>query len=67
MAKPNYKKPAFLSLLFPGIGQVLKKQYSKAFLIWLILGLLTFSLHQTIVIPVVFWIWNVYDALKSVD
>lgn len=67
MSTASFTKPALFSLFLPGAGQVIKKQYSKAFLIWLILGLLGYSLRGTIVFPCLFWGWNVYDAYKSND
>ena len=65
MTNTNHIRPALFSLLFPGIGQVLKKQYSKAYLIWLIIGLLVLCLHHSVLIPCMFWEWNVYDAYSS--
>jgi TM2 domain-containing membrane protein YozV len=67
MATEKYKIPAMFSLMIPGAGQCIKKHYSKAFLIWLIMGILGYSLYKTIIVPLLFWVWNVYDAYRSND
>ena len=63
--KQTYGLPALLSIFFPGLGQLVKGQFIKAFLIWAVGGVLSFLLIWTVVVPFVIWAWNVYDAYNS--
>jgi hypothetical protein len=63
--KPTYGLPALLSFFIPGLGQLIKGQILKAFLIWAVGGALSFFLVWTIVVPFVIWAWNVYDAYND--
>jgi TM2 domain-containing membrane protein YozV len=63
--KPTYGVPALLSVFFPGLGQLVKGQIIKAFLIWAVGGALSFLLFWTLVVPFLIWAWNVYDAYNS--
>lgn len=63
--KPTYGVPALLSFFIPGLGQLIKGQILKAFLIWAVGGALSFFLVWTIVVPFVIWAWNVYDAYND--
>jgi TM2 domain-containing membrane protein YozV len=62
---PTYGVPALLSFFIPGLGQLIKGQILKAFLIWAVGGALSFFLVWTIVVPFVIWAWNVYDAYND--
>lgn len=59
--------PAVLSLLIPGLGQVIKGQIIKAFMIWVLGSLISYYTwgKMTMVVPILFWIWNVYDAYSD--
>ncbi|MFD2787063.1 hypothetical protein [Hymenobacter rubripertinctus] len=61
----TYGLPALLSIFFPGLGQLIKGQIMKAFLIWAVGGVISFLLIWTIVVPFVIWAWNVYDAYNA--
>ncbi|SNC68073.1 hypothetical protein SAMN06265337_2169 [Hymenobacter gelipurpurascens] len=61
----TYGLPALLSIFVPGLGQLIKGQILKAFLIWAVGGVLGFLLAWTIVVPFLIWAWNVYDAYNS--
>ncbi|RSK48507.1 hypothetical protein [Hymenobacter rigui] len=63
--KPTYGLPALLSIFVPGLGQLIKGQILKAFLIWAVGGVIGFLLAWTIVVPFVIWAWNVYDAYNA--
>ncbi|MCW3105738.1 MAG: hypothetical protein JWQ09_244 [Segetibacter sp.] len=65
MQKQTYGLPALLSFFIPGLGQLIKGQIGKGILIWVVGGLLTFFLFWTIIVPLVIWIWNIYDAYNS--
>lgn len=59
--------PAALSLFIPGLGQVVKGQIMKAFMIWVLGSLISYYTwgKLTLVIPILFWIWNVFDAYND--
>jgi TM2 domain-containing membrane protein YozV len=63
--KQTHALPAILSFFIPGLGQLIKGEVLKAFLIWIIGGLVSFFLFWTIVIPFAIWIWVIYDAYNS--
>ena len=63
--KQTYGLPALLSIFIPGLGQLIKGQIFKAFLIWVVGGLVGFFLFWTVVIPFIVWAWNVYDAYND--
>jgi TM2 domain-containing membrane protein YozV len=63
--KSTYGVPALLSCFIPGLGQLVKGQLLKAFLIWLVGGLVGFFLFWTVIIPFIVWAWNVYDAYND--
>jgi TM2 domain-containing membrane protein YozV len=63
--KTTYGVPALISFFIPGLGQLIKGQFLKAFIIWAIGGTLSFLLGWTIVVPFLIWAWNVYDAYNS--
>ena len=65
MKNQHHGMPAIVSFFIPGLGQLIKGQILKAILIWVIGGLLTFFLFWTIIVPLGFWAWNVYDAYNS--
>lgn len=63
----QYIAPAVISALFPGIGQIMKKEVAKGvaiifgfafsvLLIFLVIGLITTP---------ILWIWQVYDAYNT--
>jgi hypothetical protein len=57
--------PTLISLLVPGVGQLIKGHTLKAFGIWVIGGLVGYFLWWTYFAPFIFWVWNVYDAYNS--
>ncbi len=63
--KQTYGLPALLSIFVPGLGQLIKGQILKAFLIWAVGGVISFLLVWTMVVPFLIWAWNVYDAYNS--
>ena len=63
--KPTYGVPALLSFFIPGLGQLIKGQLIKAFVIWALAGVVGFLLWWTFIIPFLLWAWNVYDAYNS--
>ncbi|ALD22742.1 hypothetical protein [Hymenobacter sp. DG25A] len=63
--KKTYGLPALLSLFVPGLGQLIKGQFLKAFLIWAVGGTISFLLYWTLIVPFVIWAWNVYDAYND--
>ena len=63
--KTTYGIPALISFFIPGLGQLIKGQFLKAFIIWAVGGSLSFLLAWTFVVPFVIWAWNVYDAYNS--
>lgn len=63
--KATYGVPALLSFFIPGLGQLIKGQILKAFLIWAVGGVVGFLLAWTFVVPFVIWAWNVYDAYND--
>ena len=65
MEKHRHLVPAVASAVVPGLGQILKGQVVKGLLI-IILGVtVSFLLFWTIIFPMLFWAWNVYDAYTS--
>lgn len=63
--KQTYALPAILSFFIPGLGQLIKGQVLKAFLIWIVGGLISFFLFWTVIVPIIIWLWAVYDAYNS--
>jgi TM2 domain-containing membrane protein YozV len=61
----TYGVPAIFSFFIPGLGQLIKGQILKAFLIWALGGVVGFLLAWTLIVPFVIWAWNVYDAYNS--
>jgi TM2 domain-containing membrane protein YozV len=63
----KYGMAALLSFLLPGLGQVVKGQILKAFVIWV--GLIVFVVLSFLVIGLplllVLWLWQIYDAYNS--
>lgn len=57
--------PALMSAVIPGLGQIVKGQIVKGLLI-VVLGItVSYLLFWTIIFPILFWAWNVYDAYTS--
>ncbi len=68
MEKKTYGLPALISFFIPGLGQIIKGDFLKGFLIWLVGGTAMFLFSITIIlIPFAFiiWAWNIYDAYNS--
>lgn len=65
MEKRTHGFPALISFFIPGLGQLVKGQILKGFLIWLLGGVLVFFLWWTFIVPFVLWAWNVYDAYND--
>ncbi len=69
--------PALLSFFIPGVGQLMKGHFLKAFVIWISGVFIWFAFLGSLisgqlgmsavlyVIPFVIWLWNVYDAYNS--
>ncbi|WP_414837618.1 hypothetical protein ACK3SF_05100 [Candidatus Nanosalina sp. VS9-1] len=67
MADRKYGVPAIISLLVPGLGQIIKGEILKGLGIMLALfisGVLTWVLIGFITTPVIFF-WQVYDAYNA--
>ena len=65
MEKQRYPLHAVASAIIPGLGQILKGQIIKGLLI-IVLGItISYLMFWTIILPVVIWLWNVYDAYTS--
>ena len=65
MDSQKYPLHALASAIIPGLGQLLKGQIVKGLLI-IVLGVtVSYLLFWTIVFPILFWAWNVYDAYTS--
>lgn len=62
---------ALISLILPGVGQLIKGQIFKAICIWIISGLMALFfwivllVPPVICVPILFWMWNIYDAYNS--
>lgn len=65
MGTQKHGIPALISFFIPGLGQLIKGQILKGILIWVIGGGLSFFFWWTIIVPLVIWVWNVYDAYNS--
>jgi len=57
--------PALISFFIPGLGQLIKGQFLKAILIWIVGGVIAVLLFWTFIVPFLIWAWNVYDAYNS--
>ena len=55
--------PTVLSVVIPGLGQIVKGQIIKAFFIWMLLVIISFYTMKELMILV--WIWNVHDAYSD--
>lgn len=65
MESQKYPLHALASAIIPGLGQLLKGQIVKGLLI-IVLGItVSYLLFWTVVFPILFWAWNVYDAYTS--
>jgi len=65
MDKQKHGIPALISFFIPGLGQLIKGQILKAILIWIIGGGLCIFFFWTIIVPILIWAYNVYDAYNS--
>lgn len=65
MAKTKHGLPALLSFFIPGLGQLIKGDILKAILIWVVGGIISFFLFWTVIVPLIIWVWNIYDAYNS--
>jgi len=54
--------PAIVSFFLPGIGQILKGQIFKGIGIVIAGVIIGVFLSWTIIVPILVWAWNVYDA-----
>lgn len=65
MENQKYIVPAIVSAILPGVGQLVKGQFVKGLLI-IILGVTISAIFAwTFIIPILIWIWNVWDAYSS--
>lgn len=62
--KRKHPVPALLSFFIPGMGQLVKRQWSKVLGIWAALGICLFMsiVGIGILMAVVVWIAQIYDA-----
>jgi TM2 domain-containing membrane protein YozV len=60
-------RSAIYSLVFPGLGQLNNGDMSRGLLFFAIAFILILSLHLgvTLIILVLFWIYNIYDAYSG--
>ena len=65
MRNQTHNFPALVSFFIPGLGQLIKGQIFKALFIWIVGGIVSFIFWWTIIVPFLFWAWNVYDAYTS--
>lgn len=65
MEKQKHGLPALLSFFILGLGQLIKGHIFKAIIIWILGAIVTYLFWWTIIIPVIVWLWNVYDAYNS--
>jgi len=67
--KLNFGKliPGAVSLIIPGLGQIIKGQLAKAFMIWTLLSLISYYTwgEWSMIVPILVWTWNVYDAYND--
>jgi TM2 domain-containing membrane protein YozV len=60
--------PYFLSVILPGLGQILKGHFIKGVMFMILFGigllLIPFFGVGLVIAPVV-WVWNIIDAFKS--
>ncbi len=57
--------PALISFFIPGVGQLIKGHVMKAVIIWILGGFIGIFLWWTFIIPLILWVWNIYDAYNS--
>jgi TM2 domain-containing membrane protein YozV len=65
MEKQTHTLPAVVSLVIPGLGQMIKGHFLKGIAIWVSGGLVGFFLGWTVIAPLLLWVWNVYDAYTA--
>lgn len=58
LSPKNHWFPAILSFFIPGLGQIIQGRILRAILMWIIL----IALSWTIIVPIIVWLWNIYDA-----
>lgn len=65
MSNQKHGIPALVSLFIPGLGQMIKGDFIKGIMIWIVGGLAAFFLWWTVIVPLVIYLWNIYDAYNS--
>jgi TM2 domain-containing membrane protein YozV len=65
MENTKYIVPAIISAFIPGLGQIVKGEFIKGLLIMIVGGVVGFLLAWTFIVPILIWMWNVYDAFTS--
>ncbi|GMQ30678.1 hypothetical protein [Algoriphagus confluentis] len=65
MNNQKHGMPALISLFIPGLGQMIKGDFFKGIMIWVFGGLTAVFLMWTIIVPLIIYVWNVYDAYNS--
>lgn len=65
--KPSPSRSAIYSLVFPGLGQLNNGDTSRGLLFFAIAFILILSAHLgvTLIILVLFWLYNIYDAYSG--
>lgn len=65
MTNQKHGIPALVSLFIPGLGQMIKGDFLKGIVIWVLGGIAIFFIWWTIIVPFIIYVWNVYDAYNS--
>lgn len=59
--------PALISLMFPGLGQIIKGHVGKG--LFIIIGMVFSFIAMLVLIGLIttplFWVWNIYDAYNA--
>ncbi|MBN3583369.1 hypothetical protein JYB64_13305 [Algoriphagus aestuarii] len=65
MSNQKHGIPSLVSLFIPGLGQLIKGDFIKGIMIWILGGVAVIFLWWTVIVPLIIYIWNVYDAYNS--
>lgn len=57
--------PTLISFFVPGLGQLIKKHFAKSVLLWTVGSIVILFFWWTLIIPLIIWIFNIYDAYNS--
>ena len=67
MPMANSLLAAILSFFIPGLGQFYCGHFLRGLFVFIMFSILAFFLGWTLIIPFLFWIWNLYDAITLAD